>query len=67
MGQIAVGRKLGFSVAQAIGLPTENLVKLSLVFEPEKAVTCHAEYHVTISAGLNLTKILAKDYKIVKK
>jgi len=67
MGPIAVGRKLGLSVAQAIGLPTENLVKLSLIFEPEKAVTCHAEYLVTISAGLNLTEILSKDFKVVKK
>lgn len=67
MGQIEVGRKLGLSVAKAIGLPTENLVRLSLFFEPGQAVTCHAEYFVTVSAGLNLTGILAKDYKVAKK
>ena len=67
MGQIEIGRNLGFSVAQAIGLPTENLVKLSLIFEPDNAVTCHAEYLVTISAGLNLAEILSKDFKVVKK
>ena len=67
MGQIAIGRKLGFSVAQAIGLPTENLVNFTLIFEPEQAVVCRAEYHVTIDSGLNLAKILAKDFEVVEK
>jgi hypothetical protein len=67
MGQIAVGRKLGFSVAQAIGLPTENLVNFTLIFEPEQAVACRAEYYVTVDSGLNLTEILAKDFEVVEK
>jgi hypothetical protein len=67
MGQIAIGRNLGFSVAQAIGLPTENLVNFTLIFEPEQLVACRAEYYVTVDSGLNLTNILAKDFEIVEK
>jgi hypothetical protein len=67
MGQIAIGRKLGLSVAQAIGLPTENLVNFTLTFEPEQAVTCRAEYCVTVDSGLNLTEILAKSFEVVEK
>lgn len=67
MGQIAIGRKLGLSVAQAIGLPTENLVNFTLIFKPEQPVACHAEYFVTVDSGLNLTEILAKDFEVVEK
>jgi hypothetical protein len=67
MGQIAVGRKLGLSVAQAIGLPTENLVNFTLIFEPKQAVACRAEYHITVDSGLNLTEILAKNFEVAEK
>lgn len=67
MGQIEIGRKLGFSVARAIGLPTENLVNFTLIFEPEQPVACRAEYYVTVDSGLNLTNILTKDFELTEK
>jgi hypothetical protein len=49
---------LGASVAQAIGLPIDNLAGFTLSFQAEEAVRCTALYYMTVEGGNELTKIV---------
>jgi hypothetical protein len=62
---IATGRTLGASVAQAIGLPIDNLAGFTLSFQAEEAVRCTASYLLTTEDGGNLIRVI-KTFHLVE-
>lgn len=63
----ATSDSLGPVIANAIGLPTENLVAFTLRFKAQDFVRCDAEYLVTSASGDAMTHIIGKSYQLMER
>ena len=67
MPHLASSASLGLAIAEAIGLPTENLVGFSLRFQAEQCVRCDAEYLVDNKAGAAMKEIIGKSFTLTER
>lgn len=58
---------LGPAIAEAIGLPTENLLGFTLRFKAQDFVRCDAEYLVTDAGGNAMRQIIGKSYQLTER
>ena len=63
----ATSDTLGPAIAEAIGLPTKNLVGFTLRFKAQDFVRCDAEYLVPSASGDAMTHIIGKSYQLTER
>jgi hypothetical protein len=62
----ATSNSLGQAIAQALGLPTDNLLAFTLRFKAGEIVRCDAEYLVTSASGDAMTHIIGKSCQLME-
>jgi hypothetical protein len=63
----ATSHTLGPQIAEAIGMPTHNLVRFTLRFQPDEMVRCDAEYLVDDHAATGMTQLIDKSYIVMER
>ena len=58
----ATSNTLGSQIAEAIGMPTHNLVSFTLRFQAGEMVRCDAEYLVDGHDATGITQLIGKSY-----